>query len=70
MKIPRDIDNALRRRTRAAESFLDADLIVSSYIDEVGADVDSYDYYGGVESIVNSRSSEKRIREALKKIKE
>ena len=67
MKIPKYIDEALKKRTRAAEEFNKYDWIVSRWIDEHGLedDIDTADYYGGVESIVNPRESEASIRLAI-----
>ena len=69
MKIPKDIDEALKKRTKAAEEFNKYDWIVSHWIDEHGleGDIDTADYHGGVESIVNPDVSEKAIRDAIKK---
>ena len=67
MKIPKYIDEALKKRTKAAEMFLSNDLIVSNWIAEHGLadDIDTCDFYGGVESLINSRESEQRIRSAI-----
>lgn len=67
--IPKYIENALRRRTKAAVSFNENDLILSRYIDhrpELLETIDSEDFHGGVESIVNPEESEERIRSAIK----
>lgn len=66
--IPKYIENALRRRTKAALSFNDNDLILSRYIDrhpELLGTIDSEDFHGGVESIVNPKDSERRVRTAI-----
>ncbi len=34
MKIPKEIENALKRRVRAAETLLETDRIVSDFIEE------------------------------------
>ena len=67
MKIPKYIDEALKKHTKAAEAFSRYDWIVSNWIDKQGLedDIDLADYHGGVESIVNPRESERTIREAI-----
>lgn len=67
MKIPKYIDEALKKRTKAAEDFNRYDWIVSNWIDEhgLGEDIDLENFHGGVESIVNPRVSEKAIRSAI-----
>ena len=68
MEIPKYIDVALRRRTKAAVSFNTNDYIISQWIDKNGLqdDVDLADYHGGCESIVNPYDAEMRIRKAIK----
>ena len=66
--VPKYIEDALRRRTKAAVSFNENDLILSRYIDrhpELLEMIDSEDFHGGVESIVNPQDSEKRVRTAI-----
>lgn len=67
MKIPKYIDEALKKRTKAAETFNYYDWIVSDWIDKNGldGDIDMADFHGGVESIVNPNVSEKNIRAAI-----
>ena len=67
MKIPKYIDDALRKRTKAAEMFNHYDWIVSNWIDKKGldGDIDTADFHGGVESIVNPWTSENNIRLAI-----
>lgn len=67
MKIPKYIDEALRKRTKAAEAFNEHDWTVSEWLDknDVADNLDLEDYHGGVEAIVNPRESEKRIRNAI-----
>lgn len=67
--IPKYIDNALRQRTKAAVQFSENDIIISQYIDrypELLETIDSEDFHGGVESIINPQESEERIRSAIK----
>lgn len=67
MNIPKYIEEALKKRTKAAEMFNHYDWIVSEWIDKNGLDedIDSSDFYGGVESIVNPKTSEANIRLAV-----
>lgn len=67
MKIPKYIDEALKKRTKAAEAFTEHDWTVSEWLDKNGIadNLDSEDFHGGVESVVNPRNSERRIREAI-----
>ena len=69
MKIPKYIDNALRMRTKAAQRFLDYDFMVSRWILDHKLDeyLETEDFCGGVESIMNPQDSEDRIREAILK---
>lgn len=54
-RIPKYIDEALRKRTKAANAFNKYDIIISQWIDEKGLseDVDSSCFHGGVESVVH-----------------
>lgn len=70
MKIPKYIDEALRKRANAAYRFLLCDDIVSEFISKYGIDVNFEDYGGGVESISNPYESEKAVREAILKKEE
>ena len=67
MRMPKYIDEALKKRTKAAETFNHYDWIVSEWIDKNGlADViDTADFHGGVESIVNPDVSERSVRAAI-----
>lgn len=65
MDIPKYVLKALGRRARAAETFNTNDLIVSKFIDKHNINVESYDYHGGVESIVNPYNSAKRVTLAI-----
>ena len=67
MNIPKYIDEALKKRTRAAMMFLSNDLIVSNWIEKHGlaGDIDTCDFFGGVEALVNPYESEQRIRSAI-----
>lgn len=67
MRIPKYIDEALKKRTKAANDFNKFDLIVSEWICKHGfdEDIDTACFHGGVESIVNPESAEYEIREAV-----
>ena len=67
MKIPKYIDEALKRRTHAAVMFAHYDVIISDWINKNGLDddVDPADFSGGVESVVNPHDAEQRIRDAV-----
>lgn len=65
MRIPKYIDEALRKRANAAFRFLQYDVVVSEFIEKHNIDVNSEDYGGGVESITNPYGSEKAVREAI-----
>lgn len=66
MKLPKYIDDALKKRTKAAQQFNKYDWIISEWIDKhfYEDDIDSSCYHGGVESIVNPESAEQEIRDA------
>lgn len=67
MKIPKYIEKALERRARAAEIWNHNDLIISEFIDKHDIfEIDSCDYHGGVEAIVNPWASSSRVAEAIR----
>lgn len=61
MRIPKYIDEALRKRANAAFRFLQYDDVVSKFIEQHNIDVNSEDYGGGVESITNPYESENAV---------
>lgn len=65
MRIPKYIDEALRKRTNAAYKFMDYDCIVSDFIEKNGIELDPMHYRLGCESILNPDSSENAVREAI-----
>ena len=69
MNIPIYINEALRKRTKAALQFMEYDYIVSKWISLNNLEdyVNSEDFHLGVEAIVNPKDSEERIREAILK---
>ena len=62
MQIPKYIEKALECRINAAEKFNDADIVISDFIEKHNIEVETYDYHGGVDSIVNPDDSAERIR--------
>ena len=67
MKIPKYIENALNKRQKAAYDWNDADFVISRFIHENGLEdeIDTADFNGGVEAIVNPAESNERIRQAI-----
>lgn len=65
MRIPKYIDEALRKRANAAFRFLQHDVVVSEFIEKHNIDVNFEDYGGGVESILSPYESENAVREAI-----
>ena len=65
MRIPKYIDEALRKRTNAAYKFIDYDCIVSDFIERNGIELDSMHYGLGCESLVNPDNSEEAVRKAI-----
>ena len=65
MKIPKYINEALRKRANAAFRFRQYDDVVSKFIEQHNIDVNFEDYGGGVESIFDPYGSEKAVREAI-----
>lgn len=65
MKIPKYIEKALDDRVKAADKFNGADRIITQFIEKHDIDVNSEDYLGGAESLVNPDASADRIREAI-----
>ncbi len=66
MKIPKEIENALKRRVRAAETLLETDHIISNFIEENGIEEEECDYLTGVEMYANPRASDYRIRKSIR----
>lgn len=64
MRIPKYIDEALRKRANSAFRFRQYDDVVSTFIEKHNIDV-NFEDYGGVESIFNPYGSEKAVREAI-----
>lgn len=70
MKIPSEIENALKRRVNSAYKLMQADSIVTDYIIKNKIDVETYDYAAGSEMYVNPQHSADRIREAIRRKKD
>lgn len=65
MRIPKYIEEALRKRTNAAYKFMDYDCIVSDFIERNGIELDTMHYGLGCESLVNPDNSAEAVREAI-----
>lgn len=67
MKIPRQIDTALRLRTKYACLLSNKCGIVEKWLDENEIECEYRDSYGGCEIYANPHDSEQRIRECIEK---
>lgn len=65
MKIPKYIDEALKRRTQYACKLDDAMTVVDRWLDANGIVCETCDTHIGCEIYANPYSSEQRIREAI-----
>lgn len=65
MRIPKYIDEALKKRTQCARKLLECDDIVTNFIDKYHIDVDYEDYDGGCEMFINPYESEEAVRQAI-----
>ena len=65
MKVPKYIEEALRKRAEFADRFNHYDYVITNFINNNGIEAEEYDYCGGCESIVNPHSSSARIHEAI-----
>lgn len=65
MRIPKYIDEALRKRTNVAYKFVDYDCIVSNFVENNGIELDPMHYGLGCESLLNPDSSANAVREAI-----
>lgn len=65
MKIPNYINAALRRREKAALALMEADDIITKFIERHNIEVEEYDYCTGIEMYTNPTSSAARVREAI-----
>lgn len=65
MKIPKYVDEALRKRTNAAYKFIDYGCIVSDFIERNGIELDSTHYGLGCESLINPDNSAEAVRKAI-----
>lgn len=65
MKIPKYIDEALKKRTKSACKIIEYDEIITNFIDKYNIDVDFEDYNGGCEMFLNPYDSEEAIRNAI-----
>ena len=67
MKIPKNIDKALKERTKFAQELLTSMSIVDDWLDAHNVKCEEYDTHTGCEIYVNPYASEQRIREAIRK---
>lgn len=65
MRVPKYIDEALRKRANAAYKFVDYDCIVSDFVENNGIELDPMHYGLGCESLLNPDSSANAVREAI-----
>lgn len=67
MEIPKNIEKLINDRMKAAEKFNKTDGLLTFWICKNGLadDIESYDFSGGVDSIVHPRESAERIRQAI-----
>ena len=65
MKIPKYVDEALKKRTKAAIIVSKNDAIITDFINKHNIDANSEDYCGGVEMYANPYESEDAIRQAI-----
>lgn len=66
MKCPKYIEDALNKREKAAYMFNHYDWMVSNWCDKHNVPLETYDCYGGCESLVNPSHSTERVLEAIK----
>lgn len=66
MKIPKEIENALKERVRAAETLQRMDVIVTKFIVDNDIDVPSDDYLTGCEMYIDPQGSADRVRQAIR----
>ncbi len=66
MKIPKYIENALKRRVRAAVTLSEMDSLISRFIDDNCIEVEECDYRTGVEMYANPWDSADRIRRSIR----
>lgn len=66
MKIPREIETALKRRADAAYQLINDDIIITDFIIKNGIDAELYDYAAGVEMYEHPYDSADRIRQAIR----
>lgn len=67
MKIPKYIEKALIKRAKCAGAFVEADCVVSNFLDKHGIEIDNSDYWSGAEALCNPWDSVNRIAEAIAK---
>ena len=68
MKIPKYINEALKKRTKYACKLDDAMRVVDDWMDKHNIECESCDTHTGCEIYTNPFLSEQRIREAIRKV--
>lgn len=68
MKIPKYIDDLLKRRTQLAKQLDGICYQLDNWLDKNGVEPDSACYHTGVETYVNPDSSEYNVRQAIEEI--
>lgn len=66
MEIPKYIEKLINRRANLASQFREVDNKLSKWIENNGIELDTADYYGGVESLMNPWDSARRVEQAIK----
>lgn len=66
MKIPKYVEKFINRRANLASQFCEVDNKLSKWIENNNIELDSEDYYGGVESLMNPWDSARRVEQAIK----
>lgn len=62
-KVPKYVLEIIDRRVKAAVKLIEADLALCEWLEERGLldELETFDYYGGVEMYVNPLDSSKRV---------
>ncbi len=65
MKIPKYVDELLKKRTRLACQLDDVCIKIDKWLDDNQIEPDSSCYHTGVETYVNPHTSEREVRRAI-----
>ncbi len=66
MKIPKEIENALKERAKAAETLREMDYIITKFIMDNGIEVSKDDYLTGCAIYIEPQGSADRVRQAIR----